>query len=778
MFSFITFACRMWNKLASFILKHNNWLTILIVLITLFFAFCGSKVKMEYDMAQIIPQKEQIVKDFDFFKTQFSNDANTLVAGFKSENLFSKSLLNDLYQTCENLKKIEGVTDVIAIPTAVYLKKNKVDKKFDVAPLMTKPIETDAEADSIKAALINWKFYENRIYNDSTKATLLAVTIDVAVLNSPERISKVIEIQNAFKKFAEKNNLKLSSSGFPFLRNYRVTTMRQEVQLFLLLSVIIVAIVLFFLYRSILGVLLPLSIVAIGVIWSVGTMYLFGYEIDLLLGIIPTLMVIIGIPNCVYFYNKYQLEYAKTGQKAEALHNTIERIGNVTFYANLTTANGFAVFAITNSKMLQQFGLVAGLNVFAVYVISIIVLPGVLKLLPPPKIQKSNQLKTGFIVKIVDALKLIAVNHYKKVWTVTAILVIVAIFGLFKIQSQGHIFDDIPKDSQSYKDLLFFEDNFTGVVPFEIIIDTQKKGSVTKISTLKIIDKIQKNIAADADITQPLSIAEGLKMASQAYYEGNPARYTLPTSGTEKNLIFSYLSKSQNKQIGDNIVNQFIDKNQQLARISFQMKDIGSQKFEEKLQWIQKTVDEAVGKKDFKIIYTGTTMVVLKGYKFLVDGLLKSLIFAFLIIAVIMGFLFRSFKMLIAAILPNIIPLLVTTAMMGYFDIYLKPATVLIFSIAFGISVDFTIHFLAKYKQELSLNNNNVKQTIFATLNETGLSMIYTALTLLCGFMVFLVSTFEGTVYLGLLTSATIIVALLSNLILLPGIILALNKQN
>ena len=750
---------------------------LLITAFTLFFAFCGSKVKMEYDMAQIIPSDEQIVKDFDFFKTEFSNDANTLVAGFKSDHIFSKNLLNELYNTCENLKKIDGVTGVLAIPTAVHLKKNKADKKFEVAPLIKKPIENEATADSIKATFNSWKFYNNRIYNDSLNATLIAVTIDIDILDSPERITKVEEIIRVFNQFGAQNDIKLSYSGFPFLRNYRVTTMRNEVQLFLLLSVIIVAIVLLLLYRSLLGVLLPLSIVGIGVIWAVGMMWLFGYEIDLLLGIIPTLMVIIGIPNCVYFFNKYQLEYDKTQQQTKALHHTIERIGNVTFYANLTTAIGFAVFAVTDSKMLQQFGLVAGLNVFAVYIISIIVLPGVLMLLPPPKAYKNNTLKTVFLVKIVDRLKSIAVYQYKAVWGVTIIVIGIAIFGLYNLKSEGYIFDDIPKDSQSYKDLLFFEDNFTGVIPFEIIIDTQKKGAVTKLSTLKIIDKIQREIAADKMITQPLSIAEGLKMAGQAYYEGNPKRYALPTSGTEKNLIFSYLSKTQNNNLSDNLLNRFIDKDQQLARLSFQMKDIGSRQFEEKLIWIQKTVDKAIGEKQFNIMYTGTTMVVLKGYKFLVDGLLRSLVFALLIIAIIMGFLFKSFKMLIAAIVPNIIPLLVTTAAMGYFDIYLKPATVLIFSIAFGISVDFTIHFLAKYKQELSLNNNNVRQTIFATLNETGLSMIYTAITLLCGFMVFVVSTFEATVYLGLLTSATIVIALLSNLILLPSIILALNKK-
>jgi len=766
----------MWNKIASFVLRYSFALAALIILSTVFFSVCASKVKMEYDFAQIIPPNEQIVKDFDFFKTQFSNDANTLVAGFTRDTVFNKTLLNNLYKLCNNLKKIEGVTGVLGIPTAVHLKKNKTEKKFEVEPLMTRLLKNQAEADSLKNTFKSWKFYENKIFNDSLKATLIGVTIDINVLSSKSRVDKVEEIFSEIDGFAKKNDLQISYSGFPYLRNYRVTTMRKEVQLFLVLSAIVVAIVLFLLYRSFWGIVLPVSIVSIGVIWSIGMIWLFGYKIDLLLGITPTLIVIIGIPNCVYFFNKYQLEYSKIQQKKEALHNTIMQIGNVTFYANLTTAIGFAVFAITKSKMLQQFGLIAGLSVLATYFISIIMLPAVLKLLPPIKLKRNNRERAGVVAKAIEGLKFITANGSKWVWLTTALIIVVALLGLINLKSQGYIFDDIPKKTKSYSDLLFFEDNFTGVIPFEIIMDTKKKGKVTKLSTLKIIDEIQQKISVDEAITKPLSIVEGLKMASQAYYEGNPKRYSLPTSGTEKNLVFNYLSKTQNSDVAGNLVNRFIDKDQQLARISFQMKDIGSAQFEKKMQGIEKIVNESIGEKPFDVIYTGTTMMVLKSYQFLVDGLFKSLVFAFLIIAIIMGILFRSFKMLLAAIIPNIIPLLITSAVMGYFNIYLKPATVLIFSIAFGISVDFTIHFLAKYKQALVLNNNNVKQTIFTTLNETGFSMIYTAIILLFGFLVFLVSSFEGTLYLGLLSSITIVVALLSNLILLPAIILVLNK--
>ncbi len=766
----------MWLRLATFILRYKFILLLLIAVCTVFWAWQATGVQMEHNLPKIIPQEEKIIQDFQFFKNQFGDDANTLVVGYQNSNIFDKDIINDWYETGETIKAIEGVTAVTSVANAVYLSKNKEAKRFELSPLMSKPCNNQMEADSLRTLYQQWKFYDNRLLNDSTGATILAVGIDADILNSERRIEKVKEILEATEAFSKKYQVELHYSGMPFLRNYRITTMADEVRLFLMLSFLIVAFILFVLFRSVSSVLLPMLVVAIGVIWAVGMIAFFGYKIDLLLGIVPTLIVIIGIPNCVYLINKYHLEYLKFGKKQRALAKAIERIGNVVFYANITTAIGFGVFSITKSEMLQRFGVIAGINILTVFVISIIVLPGILSYLSPPKRSSTVHLESALFKRIIQGLKQVNVKHQKLVWLFSVLIIVAAVFGLLRLKSQGYIFDDLPKKTKAYNDLLFFQNNFTGVVPFELVIDTKKKGRVVKGSTLKIIDKIQKGIAADPEITQALSIAEGVKMATQAYYGGKASRYQLPNS-MERNLVFSYLSKMERGE-NSSLLDAFMDKEQRYARINFQMKDVGSMAFNQKMDRIEKMVNEAIGDKDFEVIYTGSSMVALKGYQFLVDGLVNSLLVAFALIALIMAFLFRSLRMLLIAFIPNIIPLLITAAIMGAFQIHLKPATVLIFSIAFGISVDFTIHFLAKYRQELNRHNWNVQETVFVALEETGVSMLYTAIILLCGFMVFLISNFEGTIYLGLLTCITLIVSLLANLVLLPGILLAVKPSS
>jgi len=482
--------------------------------------------------------------------------------------------------------------------------------------------------------------------------------------------------------------------------------------------------------------------------------------------------VIIGIPNCVYLINKYHTEYKKHGDKKRALTSSIERIGNVTFYANLTTAIGFGVFATTNSKMLQEFGLVAGLNVLGVFVISLILIPVCLSFLPEPKERMMKHLENKFFNAIVEFLKRISSKHVYPIIIVSFLVLGFSAYGLLQLQSKGFIFDDIPRKSDSYEALKFLEKNFVGVVPFEVVIEMPRKGDVLKSYNLTRLDKLSKEVQEDPDIGIPISISEGMKLATQAYYNGKSSKYSLPNS-LERNFILSYLGKMERNE-NNNILNAFTDKDRKLARLSFQMKDIGSNIYPQKIESLKSKANKIFDAEKYKVTFTGTGVVSLEGYNFLVKGLINSLLFAFILIAIIISFLFKSVRMLVIAFIPNIIPLTLTAGLMGYYDIYLKPSTVLIFSVAFGISVDFTIHFLAKYRLELSRHNWDVKKTVFFALQETGYSMMYTAIILLFGFCVFLNSTFDGTIYLGLLTCITLIASLLANLILLPAILLVI----
>jgi len=765
----------MWYNFSHFILNNRLSLILIIGLITALMATQAVKIEMDYSMAKILPADHQIIKDFNAFQNQFGDDANTFIIGLQHRQLFTKEILNDWYELGNQIKQLQGVTGVLSVPSAVYLNKNSDQKRFELKSLLNQPIKNQLEADSLQKAFSDLAFYKNRIYNPEKGATLMAVSIDSKILDTQKRTDKINELLATCEAFQNKHNIELKYSGLPFLRNYRVTTIARELVVFLVLAFVLMVILLTILFRSVGGVLLPMLVVTIGVIWVLGTTVLFGFKVNILTGLIPSLIIIIGIPNCVYLLNKYHLEFKKTDNKDQALLKSIEKIGNVTFFANLTTAIGFGVFAITKSEILRQFGLVAGLNVLFVFIISIIVLPVILSYLAPPKREAIDYLEFKLFKRIIRWLKNINLNYKLLAQIITAVVIVTALIGLLSLQSRGYIFDDIPHKTKSYQDLKFLEDNFTGVVPLEVVVDTKKKGGVTQISVLNKIERIQQAIKKDPEMANPISITEGVKMATQAYYGGKKSRYQLPST-LDKNLVFAYLGKMERGASND-LLNAFMDRDRKLARISFQMKDIGSKAFPEKLAWVKQVVEKEFNPDKYDITYTGTGLVSLTGYNYLVDGLIYSVLFAFILIAIIMSFLFKSARMLLIAIIPNLIPLLITAGIMGYFKIYLKPSTVLIFSVAYGISVDFTIHFLAKYRLELSRHNWDVKRTVFAALEETGFSMLYTAMVLLSGFAVFLVSSFEGTIYLGLLTCITLVVSLLANLVFLPGILLTVKPS-
>jgi predicted RND superfamily exporter protein len=361
------------------------------------------------------------------------------------------------------------------------------------------------------------------------------------------------------------------------------------------------------------------------------------------------------------------------------------------------------------------------------------------------------------------------------VYSVASVLILVALFGLFRIQATGYIVDDIPHDTKEYNDLEFFEKHFSGVMPFEIVVNTHKIGKATQFSTIREINKIQQAVDQFPEFSKPISIAEGLKYITQTYYNGNPDKYRLP-SGMEKNFIIPYLSNAKQNQ--KQLVRNFLDSSRKITKIDVRMKDVGSSKLPVILDTLKEKVNEKVDTSAFDISYTGTSVIFLEGNQYLIRSLIHSLLIAFLLIAFIMGLLFRSFKMLIICLIPNLIPLIITAGIMGYFQIPLKPSTVLVFSVAFGIAVDTSIHFLAKYQQEIHRHNWEISHAVYTALQETGRSMIYNSLILFFGFVIFSASSFGGTRALGILTSITLVVAMFTNTVLLPSFLLSLEWYN
>ncbi len=765
----------MWDKICSLILRKRLAILISLTLLTIIMGYFGSKVQMSYEFAKLLPDNDSTSIQYSNFKQIFGEDGSVFVIGIKEKDFFTPEIFNAWYAIGNKIKETDGVEDVLSVAHLFNLEKDEEQKRFNIVPVVKKMPQSQAEVDSIKNVILSLPFYKDYLYNDTTGATLMAITLNREVLNSKAREKLIESIEKNVEEIAQKANIKIHYSGMPYIRTQVSVKVSREIKLFVVLSALVTAFILFLFFRSWEPVIVSMVVVAVGVLWSLGTVVLFGYKITILLGLIPPLIIVIGIPNCVYLINKYHQEYKKHGNQARALTRIIQKIGGATFLTNMTTAIGFATFIFTSSSILIEFGYIAAVNIMIVFFLSLLIIPTVFSYLPPPKQKHIKHLDNTWMLGLVNNLVNIVLNKRKFVYRITLFVIALAIYGISLIETTGNIADDVPRNDKLYSDLLFFEENFSGVMPFEVVIDTRKEGMAAQIPTLKKIEKLQEVIHSYPEFSRPLSIAEVVKFSKQAYYNGSQEMYALPTD-MEKSFLAPYLT-TKTKSGKDKILRSFMDSTKRYARVTAQMADIGTKEMQRINEDIRPKIDSIFNPEKYTVYLTGNSVVFLKGTNYLVTNLILSLALAICIISVIMSFLFMSVRMVFVSILPNFIPLIVTAGLMGYFGITIKPSTILVFSIAFGISVDDTIHYLAKYRQEIRNRTWDLKGSVLSALRESGMSMAYTSIILFFGFGVFAVSNFGGTVALGVLVSITLIVAMFSNLIILPSLLLSVEKQ-
>ena len=753
-------------------------------------AYHASKVELSYEFARAIPTDHPKYKTYQEFRKKFGEDGNLLVIGIQTDKLFREKTFNNYSSLQKALKRTNGVEDIISVPSAVDLVKDSATEKLKAQPIFRDTILSQEEIDSSKNIFLSLPFYKTILYNpvrnDSvgeTNAWLMGVRINKNIMNSKKRIGVVESITSQANDFGKSNDLQVHLSGLPLIRTEMATRIANEMRWFLVASVILSAFILLLFFRSVGTMLMSLAVVIIGVVWSLGTIHLLGYKITLLTALIPPLIVVIGIPNCIYFLNKYHVSFNESGEKRRALIEMVGRMGVVTLFCNLSAAIGFAVFALTRSDVLKEFGEVAGTNIILLFFISLILIPVVLSYMPSPRSRHTKYLENPSLNRWLDRLEYWSLNHRKLIYAITSVIVVVAIAGILKLKSVGYIVDDLPKTDKIYTDLKFFEMNFKGVMPLEIIVDTKRKYGVSKIFTnLEKIDTLSRYISTMPDIARPLSITEGLKFAKQALFDGDSNNYTMPTA-SDLPALKEYLDVKTDTGGSRNsftkLVSSFMDSAKQQARISVNMADVGSKRLPKILDSIQSKANELFSDTaKYNVMLTGTSVTFLEGSSFIIHGLKESIMWAFLLIALCMLYLFKSFRILICSLIPNIIPLLITAGVMGWVGIPLKPSTVLIFSVALGIAIDVTIRFLVNYKQELPLHNHDLKTTVIETIHSTGISIIYTSLVLIAGFVIFCFSGFGGTKALGWLTSLTLVTATLTNLILLPALLISTSKKH
>ena len=771
------FSLGFWELIARVVLRNRILMLSIIVAITALLALQWKNIHFTFTEANMLPDDNIANVEYNAFLNKFGEEGNLIIIGVKDKTFFTPKAYAAWSTLMNSLKQEKAIDLVISLNDLKKLQKNDSLQKFELVPFVDQSKTVDkVYLEKIKKELFNdLPFYEGLLFNKRSGSIRSAIYMDKKIVNTKARKEFILEkLVPAVEKFEKETNIDLRVSGMPYIRTLNAKTIVDEISIFIGASLLVTSLLFFFFFRSFRATLISMIIVIIGVMWSFGFLGLLNYEITVLTALVPSLIIVIGIPKCIFRTNKYHQEYKVHRNKAKALQRVTTKVGMATLMTNLTTAIGFATFVASNNQLLLEFGVVTAINIMALFFLCIIVIPIFHSYIPPPKDRHIEHLDRGYVKTFMDwILRNVKYNRFS-IYVVAVSLLVISIIGIYEMRISGSLIEDMPKKEAFFQDIVFFEKEFDGVMPLEIMIDTKRKKGVMKLSTLKRMEELETTIDEIPELSKPISIVNLVKYSKQAYYNGNPDYYELPTS-QEQSFILSY-AKNATKNSKDNLMKSYVDATGQYARITTFMRDESGDNMPKIEAEIRKKADKLFPPDRYHVTITGKALVFQKGTGYLLDNLLSSLIFAFFLTALLVAFMFRSFKMVLVSIIPNLLPLLLTAGIMGFLDIPLKPSTILVFGIAFGLSVDDTVRFLAQYREELKKNNWKIRKSVYATFTDAGLSMFYTSIVLFFGFSVFMLSSFGGTIALGGLISLTLLFGMLSNLMLLPALVLTLNK--
>ena len=761
-----------WDIVARLILRNRIIILLMIVGMTVFWSSQWKYMQFTFTEANLLPDNHPENILYQKFLKTFGEDGNLIAIAIKDSTFFNSENLQLWKALNEKINASSEVDFILSINNLQELKKDQKLKKLILEPIDYKNAEGENEIALFKQKLfLELPFYENLIYDKKTETIRTIIYVDNDIVNTVARKNFIDKtFIPLIEDFEKETKIDVKISGMPYVRTLNAQNIVDEIGIFVFGAMFITTVIFFLFFRSFRATFISLLVVLIGVMWAFGILGWLRYEITVLTALIPPLIIVIGIPNCIFLINKYQQEVAHHGNKVKSLHRVIVKIGNATLMTNLTTASGFATFILTNSKILKEFGTVASINIIAIFLISLLIIPIIYSFMDRPNKKHLKHLKNKTVDTFVKWMENKVRHKRINVYMISLLGLILGIIGIYQIEISGSLIEDMPKKSAFFEDILFFDKSFNGIVPLEILIDSKRKDGIVKPATLRRMNTLQNSIEEIPELAKPLSIVNAVKYAKQAYYNGNPNYYSMPTS-QENSFIFPYIGKANENS---SLMNNYVDSTGQYGRITTFMKDINTQRMEEIETDLKAAIKKIFPKDRYDVEITGKSILFLKGTKYLIKNLILSLSLAILLIALFMAYMFRSFKMILISLIPNLLPLIITAGVMGFAGIPLKPSTILVFSIAFGISVDDTIHYLAKYRQELMSNGWKIKRAVFAALRETGISMFYTSIVLFFGFSVFMSSNFGGTVALGGLVSVTLMMAMLANLILLPSLLISL----
>ena len=765
----------MWNKIADYIMNHRVLNLVIASVLLIFLGVKAFSIRMGHNLANTLPDTDSTMVVYHQFLDTYGEDGRAIFIGMVEDNLFDLPNFQDYYDLNENIRQINGVTECLSVTRVYNIVKNDSIKKFQLSQVVSRRPESQKEVDSIKSVIESLAMYDGLLFNTETHSTMMLVTLDDEHANSNLRKETTDALSILLNDYSTRHGIEMHISGMPYIREVTTQKMVKEIVGFTFLSIVVAGLILYLFFRSWRPLVSVMAIVLLSVVYMFGIMALLDFDVTILTGVLPPLLIIIGVENSIFMLNKYHREFEVCHDKLQALHNVITRIGPANFLTNTTTAVSFASFIITRNVLLVPFGILASICIMLTYVLTMLLLPTFFSYQKKPEGKMVNYMNNPKINYIMMEVSKFVLSRKRYIYAVLGVLMIVVVIGAMRMSTSGRVVDDIAKSDKLYKDIMFFEKNVGGVMPFEISIDTRKPKGVMNAAFIRKVQQLQDTLALYPEFSRPLSIVEVVKFARQGFFNGKSDQYKVP-SNNEFGFILKYLPDNKGGEL-PSVITQYMDKEMQCTRISAQMANVTTPKIDSISKALRPAIDKIFPKEKYDVVMTGSAMVTLQGTNYLIRNLSYSLLLAFVVIALLMALTFHKFKMVVISLIPNLIPLIFTAGVMGYTGIPLKMSTIIVFSIALGISVDNTIHYLARYRLQMKSNNYDIKKSVMAAIQETGPSMIYSASILICGFLIFAFSSFGGTKIVGFLVPFTLLVALITNILVLPALVLTFNKK-
>jgi hypothetical protein len=747
------------QKWINLILNHPKWIIAFTVFVTVMMISFASQLKMNFSIEELFAINDPDVEKYFDFLEEFDREDNLILLMYECNDPFSYKNLTLNRSLIEQFETIKGVDKVTGLSNLEIFTNGEDELLRSVYPYIPQSIDSLLEA---KKRISSSEFVQETLISRDGKLASIAIELDESFNNHDMR-EKIIEGIDFYQNSV---NWTWHQSGIPVLRTRYVQLMVSDTIRFLIPVAVMIIILFTVVFRSWLALLVPMSIIIMVVIWTIGLMVILNIDFNIMTYIIPTLLFIIGIGDSVHFLVKYFGTLSEVKDKKQALSQTLEKIGTAIFLTSITTSIGFASLIRSNIDIVRQFGMMTATGVMFAFILTVTYLPAMIMLFKQTPITKLKSYSLGFRINILKGFIKVVRYYPKPIIIFTFFFAIISVIGAFKINSHNSLMDDLKPGTKLYDDIMLAEKRMGAILPLEIIvsINNPNKLEVNDIRDpifLQNLDMLQQYISSIDDIGKMISMVDHIKEFNRAMNDGNNKYYTIPSSRpaiTQTILIY-----------GDKF-NSLINFDYTKARITGRVKDIDSKRAAEIKKDIYRFVENKMPDY-FKVDITGTTFLALATNDYLVSDLTTSFVAAFILITLVMIILFKSISITLISIIPNTIPMLAMAAIMGYFDIILRPPTAMTFAVAFGIAVDDTIHYLTRYRMELPGHKWHYRMANDKTIMTTGLAMITTTGILVTGFLILVFSSFTPTADFGLLAALTIFIALICDLTFLPALL-------